>query len=363
MRSWHAGMLPCDRPPRKTSGAILLFVDAISAHLDRGWDLIEKGDLVGAEKSARRILKLDKKAPEAYLLLGAAASARGDLEGAAAQYERAMEIDPDYVDPMLAAAEIYAFELDDPARAIALCEQALEAAAGDRAVEVDALLTRAEAELCAGQEAAARRSFGALGAGPLGEAATELRAGQLAIDLGDFATAAERLARTTGAPEVAADGWHALGLLAEERGDLRRMAECWLRTRELDRAASRPPWVVSEARFEEIAAEALAELPERIRQLLANVPILACDVPSKEIVAEGNDPRMMGFFSGVPWPEKSTLGGGAPHLDCIFLYQHNIERQSRTAAEMAEEIRTTLFHETGHFFGLDEDELDDLGLG
>ena len=81
-----------------------------------------------------------------------------------------------------------------------------------------------------------------------------------------------------------------------------------------------------------------------------------------ELVAEGSDPRMMGFFSGVPYPEKGAMGG-APHLDCVFLYQRNIERACRTVEEVEEEIRTTLIHETGHFFGLSEEELEEMGLG
>ena len=124
-----------------------------------------------------------------------------------------------------------------------------------------------------------------------------------------------------------------------------------------------PPWALAEDAFEKIAEHALAELPERILTLLANVPILVSDVPSLEIVAEGNDPRMMGFFSGVPYPEKTMIGGPPPHLDCIFLYQRNIERATRTHGEMLDEIRKTLLHETGHFFGLSEEDLEDIGLG
>jgi len=95
----------------------------------------------------------------------------------------------------------------------------------------------------------------------------------------------------------------------------------------------------------------------------ALVRMLASAWPALEIVAEGNDPRMMGFFSGVPYPEKTHVSGVAPHLDCVFLYQRNIERQCRSREEVAKEIRTTLLHETGHFFGLSEEELDEMGLG
>ena len=78
---------------------------------------------------------------------------------------------------------------------------------------------------------------------------------------------------------------------------------------------------------------------------------------------DGYDPRMMGFFSGVPYPEKAAIGGATPHLDCIFLYKRNLERECQGREELEAEIRITLLHETGHFFGLSEEELDAMGLG
>jgi len=134
---------------------------------------------------------------------------------------------------------------------------------------------------------------------------------------------------------------------------------------EVERASGARELVTNHGRkgypAEHVAEDALAELPERIRKLLENVPIVASDYPSIEIVAEGNDPRMLGFFSGVPYPEKSSLGG-VPHLDCVFLYQQNIERMCRGRAEATKEVRTTLLHETGHFFGMSEDDLSAVGL-
>ena len=57
------------------------------------------------------------------------------------------------------------------------------------------------------------------------------------------------------------------------------------------------------------------------------------------------------------------VAGASPHLDCVFLYKRNLERLSRNREELAREIRTTVLHETGHFFGLDEAELEGAGLG
>ena len=56
------------------------------------------------------------------------------------------------------------------------------------------------------------------------------------------------------------------------------------------------------------------------------------------------------------------LSGQPPHLECVLLFKRNIERDARTVEEVDQEIRTTLLHETGHFFGLDEEDLEGLGL-
>ena len=141
------------------------------------------------------------------------------------------------------------------------------------------------------------------------------------------------------------------------------MVKAWLGCRELDLAEPPLPWSVSAKQFEAIAEDALADLPERIRELLANVPILVADYPAMEVVSDGNDPRMLGFFAGVPYPEKSHVDGASPELDRVFLYQRNIERQARNPDEVVREIGITLLHETGHFFGLSDEELEDMGLG
>jgi predicted Zn-dependent protease with MMP-like domain len=75
-------------------------------------------------------------------------------------------------------------------------------------------------------------------------------------------------------------------------------------------------------------------------------------------VQDGLDPRLLGLFSGP----SMTEGGDAPSLQQITLYARNLERAAATIEDLEEEVRITLLHETGHFFGLDEDGLAELGL-
>ena len=76
-------------------------MDQLSAHLDRGWDLVQRGDLKGARASARRALETEKESPEAHNLLGFVAAQEGDSEEALEHYRQAMALDDGYIDPML----------------------------------------------------------------------------------------------------------------------------------------------------------------------------------------------------------------------------------------------------------------------
>lgn len=335
--------------------------DALLACLERGWDRYDQGDLDGAGAAAAEALALAEDSPEAITLRGAASAAAGRHEEALADFARAIELDPEFVDPYLHAADLYIYPLGQPEEAVDLCDEALDVAEEEEEY-LDALLLKAEAQLELGDEEAARETLADLPPTGLPDAAFELRAGRALVDAGDLDAAERHLKEALRLEPAMTDALHALGLLHEARGDHRKMVQAFLEVREADLTQPAPPWGITRERFEELAQQALAELPEQLRARLENVPILAADYPSVELVAEGSDPRMMGSFSGVPYPEKRT-SGELPHLDCVFLYQRNIERACRAVAEVEEEIRRTLIHETGHFFGLSEEDLDELGLG
>jgi tetratricopeptide (TPR) repeat protein len=335
--------------------------DPLAEHLDRGWELLKENDLAGARISAQAAQALEPKSPEAVTLLGAIAAAEGDEAAALASYRRAMKLDPEYVAPMLYAAEALLGPDEEYEEALELTERALEHA-DDEEDYLDALLLKAEVLVAMGDDDAARATLDELPPTQLPDASFHNRAARSLLDLGQVEDAEGHFQQAIVLDPKNADAYHGLGMAYEEKEDLRAMVKAWLRVRELDLEEPAAAWSMAQDDFEKIAEDALGELPERIGKLLENVPIVAADYPSIEIVAEGNDPRMLGFFSGVPYPEKSHLGG-TPHLDCVFLYKLNIERVARGRVEAAKEIRITLLHETGHFFGLSEEELEQMGLG
>jgi predicted Zn-dependent protease with MMP-like domain len=89
---------------------------------------------------------------------------------------------------------------------------------------------------------------------------------------------------------------------------------------------------------------------------------LIAELPAEADVEAGLDPRALGLFSGTAYPEQSHLGG-QPGLTQIVLFRRNLERVGGDDEELREEVRITMLHETGHFFGMDDAELDGAGLG
>ncbi|HSC77691.1 MAG TPA: metallopeptidase family protein [Candidatus Acidoferrales bacterium] len=112
-------------------------------------------------------------------------------------------------------------------------------------------------------------------------------------------------------------------------------------------------------KFERLVEETLAKLPARYRDLLENVVIIVQDYPAgQKRTPPGDEDLLMGEFVGVPRTEKSVFEPGPP--DQVLLYQKNIEAVCESEDEIREEVRLTVLHELGHYFGLEEDELEHL---
>jgi predicted Zn-dependent protease with MMP-like domain len=113
--------------------------------------------------------------------------------------------------------------------------------------------------------------------------------------------------------------------------------------------------------FINLAKEALDSLPEEFRSRIQNVAILVEDFPPNQSPAHPGQRRqlLLGIFHGVPATRKSVfdLSMGPDH---IVLYQKNIEAVCSCEAEVRYQIRQTLIHELGHYFGLNESQLKDV---
>jgi predicted Zn-dependent protease with MMP-like domain len=105
-------------------------------------------------------------------------------------------------------------------------------------------------------------------------------------------------------------------------------------------------------RFQALVEQSLAELPEAFRVKIKNAAIIIEDTPPQE---PGQGTLLLGLFHGVPRTSKSVFSATPP--DHIYLYQRNIEAVGGTDKEIKRQVRDTLLHELGHYFGLNEEEL------
>jgi predicted Zn-dependent protease with MMP-like domain len=113
--------------------------------------------------------------------------------------------------------------------------------------------------------------------------------------------------------------------------------------------------------FVKVVEEALDSLPQEFRSRIQNVAVLVEDVPPSQPSPQSGQQRrlLLGIFHGVPTTKKSifNLPLGPDH---IVLYQKNIEAVCSSETQVREQIRLTVIHELGHYFGLDENQLKDV---
>lgn len=117
---------------------------------------------------------------------------------------------------------------------------------------------------------------------------------------------------------------------------------------------------MSREAFEDAVSRALDALPDEVAALLENVAVVVEDEPSDEDLLEvGLDPAtetLFGLYQGVALTERGAdYGNVLP--DRIVIYRLPLLEACSDRAELVSEIRDTVVHEVGHYFGLDEEDL------
>ena len=110
---------------------------------------------------------------------------------------------------------------------------------------------------------------------------------------------------------------------------------------------------VGSAEFERLVGEALDAIPPELGRLMSNVAVLVEDEPPP-----GED--LLGLYEGVPLTERDGWYAGVLP-DTITIFRLPILRICETESDVVDEVRTTVVHEVAHHFGIDDDELDELG--
>jgi predicted Zn-dependent protease with MMP-like domain len=119
---------------------------------------------------------------------------------------------------------------------------------------------------------------------------------------------------------------------------------------------------VSREEFEALVEEALEQLPAEFRAALDNVAVMVEEEPSDEDLegvdidpADPDRDELFGLYQGTPSTERDSFYSALP--DRVLIYRGPILRECETRREVIREIRETVQHELGHYFGLEEDEL------
>jgi predicted Zn-dependent protease with MMP-like domain/Tfp pilus assembly protein PilF len=344
---------------------------AVVRLLDDGRDRFEEADYPAALAAAEEACRRAPRAVAAWHLRAASLAALSRPEEAEEAFERALDLDRDDPESLLAYAEFCVDTAEEePERlekALALLARGEKAArkAGDPEMEGEVAYLAGVALNQLGDPRAALerldRALSLLGSAP----EVRLEHAVARFELCEFEEAGREL--TALLAEDPDDPWahHYLGLVEERRGNGKAAEKHFARARKLAPEEFPAPVRLSEKEFDAAVEEALAQIPEKIRRYLENVAIAAEDFPPPEDLVESDpplSPQILGIFRGNPWKDKASSDPWAHFPSSIVLYQRNLERFARDRDDLIEQIGVTLIHEVGHFLGLDEDDLRELGL-
>lgn len=127
---------------------------------------------------------------------------------------------------------------------------------------------------------------------------------------------------------------------------------------------------MSDDEFESVIEEAFESIPEKFLEALENVAIVMEDEPGEYhlealeapdfLGASYFDDELLGLYDGIPLTERDDYyDGDIPDVITIFKGPH--ERSFASREQMVEEIGKTVIHEIGHYFGIDDERLYEMG--
>jgi tetratricopeptide (TPR) repeat protein len=317
--------------------------DQLTAHLDRGWDLAQRGDAAGAIACAKRALEIDPQSPEVHNLMGYAAALDGEAEEALEHYKQAIALDETYFEAMLNAAELLIAPLGDYDGAIGQVEEALDYAETDEEV-ADCMLLKVDALVAKGDYEEAKRAMKMLPEGPFNGPTYLFLIGRAWYELGEIDKAAPLIEQAAKADPSSADAQYYLGLVRDEQGDPRAATDALLRSRALDLSRPPPGWAPSPEAFATVVRNGIERLDLVLGRFVREAEVYVVDLPGAELVVDGVDPRALLVLDTPPVEE------GAPTRVRIFVYQRNVERSAGSLENVERELGAALEREVTAVF-------------
>lgn len=183
------------------------------------------------------------------------------------------------------------------------------------------------------------------------------------VEIGRMNEARSDVERALRLDSRCAQAHYVRAILLEFAGRLRHSDAAYRTAARLEPEHFIVPIRVNRKTFDAAVRKAIARLPRKIKERMEGVEVYVKDIPDVTGAAEPRiSPLVMGVFDGYSITERRISDPWSQFPPRICLYQRNIERVCSTHEDLVEEIEITLLHEVGHYFGLEEDDLERIDL-
>jgi predicted Zn-dependent protease with MMP-like domain len=289
------------------------------------------------------------------------------FEEALREFDRAIEVDPELHPAHLNRIELLIEAFQEHEEALDACDALLELSL-DPGTEAEVYYLKAKAlfylDDLDGGVFLLRRAIKTHGE----VAVYRAFEGQILFEMGRYEDARYSLERGLALDAESAHALYHMALVLEHLAEAGDAEGLFARAAHLAPDIYPLPVRMEPEEFQAAAESAVAELPEELRRYVANCPLIIESLPERELVqGENISPQVLGLFMGRPVTEPGaspTFGTGlVVEPDRVLLFQRNLEKVAQSREELVEQIQVTVKHEIGHLLGLDEDQLERLGLG
>lgn len=117
---------------------------------------------------------------------------------------------------------------------------------------------------------------------------------------------------------------------------------------------------VTDEGFEALVADALDEIPPGLATAVENVAVVVADWPTPAQLA-GRRGTLLGLYEGIPLTRRDSMNYTGVLPDRITIFRGPLCARAADEADLAAGVRTTVLHEVGHYFGLSDARLRELG--
>jgi predicted Zn-dependent protease with MMP-like domain len=117
---------------------------------------------------------------------------------------------------------------------------------------------------------------------------------------------------------------------------------------------------VAPERFDEMVANALDEIPAPLAEAMENVVVTVEEWPTRQQAARTNG-LLLGLYEGVPLTRRGPISYSGVAPDRITIFSGSLSSLARDEDDLAARVRVTVLHEVGHYFGMTDERLHEMG--